>query len=118
MAIQSPNFPNDYPDYENVSWNISVPAGMRILITFRNFSLEYASSCGYDKLEIIEGSKSTNYCGSALPPDYISERSSLVIRFVSDRSRTYSGFYLLYRGMERRGKRDLKSFCLVSVVYN
>jgi len=37
--ITSPNYPNNYDNHTNCTWNITVPEGFRVLLHFRNFTL-------------------------------------------------------------------------------
>ena len=67
-AIKSPNFPNDYPNNKDQvsfrkpesiftlflikEWDLSVPAGSKIQLTFNSFDLEEDASCGYDYAQV------------------------------------------------------------------
>ena len=52
-ALQSPNYPNIYPNNKDCTWTISVPNGQQIKLNVTDFSMEgYSRSCLYDYLEI------------------------------------------------------------------
>jgi len=51
--FSTPNFPSNYPDNTQCSWNISIPAGYKIYLTFLEFELEECgSSCTCDYVEV------------------------------------------------------------------
>jgi hypothetical protein len=61
-VIESPNFPSDYPDGLDCTWNITAPRGNKINATFSHFELEdnfwfwrwrkNSRSCAYDYIEV------------------------------------------------------------------
>lgn len=55
-VIESPNFPNNYPPNIKCLWNIVVPMGNKINISFSHFDLEnskkYNNSCYTDYVEV------------------------------------------------------------------
>lgn len=62
-VIESPNFPNDYPNNLDCSWTIVVSRGNRIRVQFSHFFLENDNQfhndtnehiCKYDFLELVE----------------------------------------------------------------
>ena len=93
---------------------------------FDQFELESHDNCVYDYLELREGSSSDSpligrwelsktlnlvffvarYCGTDLPPDYVSNSNQLHVTFRSDYSVSHSGF------------RFLISFFLIILVSN
>ncbi|XP_046744297.1 cubilin [Diprion similis] len=103
-VIESPNFPNNYPNHENCNWVIEAPKGNKLNITFSHFELEENydhSQCQYDYLTIKEGVDNTpnrligTYCGSIHPPSKIvSTQSQVFLQFISDGSAPYNGFRL------------------------
>ena len=79
-----------------------------IKLDFLHFDLESETYCYYDSMKIYDGnsSKATQigrtygYCGKRAPPTLTiaSTGNSLLIVFVSDGSRSKSGFNAAYRG--------------------
>jgi len=61
-VIESPNFPSDYPDGMDCTWNITAPKGNKINVTFSHFELEdnfwlrrwrkTLRDCTYDYVEV------------------------------------------------------------------
>lgn len=108
--IQSPNHPEMYPNDLHCEWNITVPKGFRINITFTIFDLESFYMCEYDWISLRSGNATLGkFCGSmfpkpnwkhkALPSKYsISPTNECILTFHSDYSNEehYSGFIAHY----------------------
>lgn len=86
-VIESPNFPEDYPDNMNCAWTIKVSKGHRINLQFSHFELEYQDdldnerNCKYDYLEIRnlnESSDKERFCNNA-PGIRISTSNTITI---------------------------------------
>lgn len=56
--VQSPNFPEPYPREAQLRWNISVPEGFRIQLSFSHFDLEPSYLCEYDSVKVRCGATS------------------------------------------------------------
>ena len=39
--LQSPNYPNIYPDDQDCTWTITVPIGFSVLLNFETFDVRY-----------------------------------------------------------------------------
>ena len=101
--LESPNFPNNYPDGNTAQWNISVPAGHLVTLTFTNFTLEpwragSVSPC-YDYVEVSYPGYSEQFCGSSIPGPFTSTDNTMMVKFFSDDSLNYSGFRAMWGGM-------------------
>ena len=108
--IQSPKHPEMYPNDLHCEWNITVPKGFRINITFTIFDLESFYICEYDWISLRSGNATLGkFCGSmfpkpnwkhkALPSKYsISPTNECILTFHSDYSNEehYSGFIAHY----------------------
>lgn len=106
-AIESPNFPNNYPSNFNCEWMIEGLRGSQIYVEFTHFDLEasseYLSSpdertvrCNYDYVEIVQYEKnetvgSEKYCNKK-PDPFTSSGNSILVRFASDSSTQATGF--------------------------
>ncbi|XP_070564553.1 cubilin-like [Ptychodera flava] len=95
--IASPNFPNNYPNHIDCTWIIEVNTSRSVQIEFLNFETEG----GYDWLYIGEGddpseNEEHRFSGSELPPIIISEDNIVWLRFTTDYSVNYQGWFLLY----------------------
>lgn len=55
-SIESPNFPNEYPQNQNCTWDIVVSSGNKINISFSDFDMELSSNnsetCTFDWVEV------------------------------------------------------------------
>ena len=107
--IASPNFPNNYPQYSRCAWNITVPSGYFIKLTFLHFQLEphQSSPCYYDapgaRVTITNVATNNNYhpfmlCGQSLPHPVYSVGNSVQVIFTS-LSKQYTGFDATYRAV-------------------
>ena len=107
--IASPNFPNNYPQYSRCAWNITVPSGYIIKLSFLYFQLEpgrYSSCYGNApgaRVTITNVASDNNYdpfmlCGHSLPHPVYSVGNSIQVIFTSLRNQ-YSGFNATYRAI-------------------
>ncbi|KAL8573023.1 hypothetical protein ACOMHN_010453 [Nucella lapillus] len=99
-VITSPGYPDNYPNTRNCTWIINAPANRQIRLNITTFRLE---SCPYDYLEIRNGGLSTSplvgrFCGTTITSPLVSHSNTMWLRFVSDNSRPYSGFRIVYDG--------------------
>lgn len=100
--ITSPNYPQNYPQNIDCIWVITVPNGEAVQIDFEDqFYIEPTASCGYDYLELRDGSTSSSdlisrLCGSTQPSTQHSTGSSMLLRFRTDMSVTHKGFKAKY----------------------
>ena len=107
--LTSTNFPNDFPKIPNCAWNITVPVGQIIRLTFHNFTLEpdektdCTGSLGGARLLITnvasdDGAQEFKLCGQEIPNPVYS-----VGNFVQVSLRTlnnaFSGFNLTYEAI-------------------
>ena len=84
-VITSPSYPNDYPNNADCIYTISLPSGTVISLTTEMFDIEDDSECGYDSLEIRDGSSEDSqsigkFCGTNMPTSLQSTQSNLWIR--------------------------------------
>ena len=98
--IQSPNYPNNYPNARDCTAVVQFAQGQRVFVEFLAFNLEPHNRCVYDWLEIRDGNNagadllSTRLCGEQLFAPITSTGNTLHIQFHTDHSRTKSGFQL------------------------
>ncbi|XP_078369293.1 cubilin-like [Oculina patagonica] len=106
----SPNFPNNFPANSNCTWNITVPTGRIIKVTFLNFTLEpnQNSGCiGEAELARVfitnvasdDGAQDFKICGQDLPAPVYSVGNSILVRLRS-LSNVYSGFNASYEAID------------------
>ncbi|XP_073243695.1 CUB and peptidase domain-containing protein 2-like [Porites lutea] len=63
-TLTSPGFPRKYPNNVHCVYNVSIPSGKALKISFSTLELE----CGYDYLRIVDDNNRAlgTYCGSEL----------------------------------------------------
>ncbi|CAL8351935.1 unnamed protein product [Lota lota] len=97
----SPNFPNYYPPNTVCEWNIEVPSGMWISLTFNKFLLfepgqENSNECPKDYVAV----NSKKLCGEKVGEVVETVSSNVAkISFVSDRSYVDRGFDVSYKAI-------------------
>lgn len=101
-VIESPNFPDSYPENQNCLWDIKGGRKNKIMLSFSHLNLENDNSlsCDYDYVEIIdmeneEVLKQKRIC----TPQYETmktEGNRVRLKFVSDYSQNNGGFRVEY----------------------
>ncbi|XP_071359853.1 ovochymase-2 [Trachinotus anak] len=102
-VIKSQNWPMNYKANTECMWNIALPLGKKITLTFTHFDLEakdiLTSKC-YDNVMVYDINSVTNaliqkhgpFCGTKLPQTIQSKGNRLVIRFHTDLFTEAKGF--------------------------
>ncbi|XP_070539299.1 bone morphogenetic protein 1 homolog isoform X2 [Ptychodera flava] len=91
-TLESPGFPNNYPNKVDCVWKIT---GKTIKLEFDVFDLENQENCRFDFLDISDGSDNSigRFCGVNTPPQILtSSTGELWITFQSDASVQGQGF--------------------------
>lgn len=105
--IRSPNYPKPYPNNNISSWDIIVPKGYVVKLTFRYFDLEPSETCFYDYVKIRADKKSLGrYCGQLGSTtgnhpgrkEFVSKGNRMHLSFHSDFSNEDNGVVVPYRG--------------------
>ncbi|NWW55687.1 C1R protein, partial [Ifrita kowaldi] len=105
--IRSPGYPKPYPNNNISSWNIQVPKGFVVKLTFKYFDLEPSESCFYDYVKIKADKKDLGrYCGrlgstTGNHPgrkEFVSKGNKMHLAFHSDFSNEDNGTVIPYRG--------------------
>nr|XP_014121870.1 complement C1r subcomponent isoform X1 [Zonotrichia albicollis] len=105
--IRSPNYPKPYPNDNTRSWDIQVPKGYVVKLTFKYFDLEPSESCFYDYVKIKADKKDLGrYCGrlgstTGNHPgrkEFVSKGRKMHLQFHSDFSNEDNGTVIPYRG--------------------
>ncbi|TGZ60201.1 hypothetical protein CRM22_008660 [Opisthorchis felineus] len=96
-TLTSPNYPEFYRSSKECIWQIVVPAGYSVALSFHSFQLEKHDTCVYDYLEIRDGPSESSpllkkLCGSQLPNPIKSTNNIMFVKFVSDSSVEKQGF--------------------------
>ncbi|XP_078694621.1 bone morphogenetic protein 1 homolog isoform X2 [Branchiostoma floridae x Branchiostoma belcheri] len=99
--LQSPGFPDHYPNRVDCVWRIVNRRGRHVRLRFRAFEVENQEDCTFDYLAIMETSRQSHrligrFCGSKLPPTIVtSEGDELWVKFQSDGTVQRRGFSAL-----------------------
>ena len=104
--FSTPKFPSNYPQYSRCTWNITVPSGYIIKLSFFYFRLEpnQYSPCYYDapgaRVTVTNVASDDGYqpfmlCGQSLPHPVYSVGNSVQVIFTSLNSQ-YPGFNATY----------------------
>uniref|UniRef100_A0A3B4YSD3 Zgc:154142 n=1 Tax=Seriola lalandi dorsalis TaxID=1841481 RepID=A0A3B4YSD3_SERLL len=92
-VIKSQNWPMNYKANTECMWNIALPLGKKITLTFTHFDLEakdiLASKC-YDNIMVYD--INSPFCGTKLPRTIQSKGNRLLIRFHTDLFTEAKGF--------------------------
>jgi len=89
-----------YDNNQDCAWHVVVPAGTFINVVFHSFSIEYHSTCSYDRLAIYDAENESGplrevLCGSTTPSEFQSITNHLLFRFTTDYSVTSGGFEII-----------------------
>ncbi|XP_078352256.1 mucin-like protein, partial [Oculina patagonica] len=109
-VFSSPNFPNNFLANSNCTWNITVPSGLIIKVSFFNFTLEpnQNTACigeqpgarvSITNVASDNGREDFQLCGQNLPSPVYSEGNSIQVRLAS-LSNVYSGFNASYEAID------------------
>eukprot|EP00057_Strongylocentrotus_purpuratus_P011156 XP_011665630.1 PREDICTED: uncharacterized protein LOC100893142 isoform X2 [Strongylocentrotus purpuratus] len=100
VNVSSPNYPNNYNNFENIFWHVQGHVGYVLVIRFGRVAME--SCCDYVRLhvgssDIFEESTQIfnltgNLSGNSLPDDYRSVYPNMWLHFHTDGSATDQGF--------------------------
>merc|ERR1712080_415034 len=98
-TVQSENYPSNYNNKLDKTYNIEVASGKKIKISFDDLDIEYDGSCSYDYVMVKDSGGVTlvgKTCGTTKPGDVTSSTNKVVVIFHSDYSVTNKGFKLTW----------------------
>ena len=96
--FSSPNFPNHFPQYSRCVWNITVPSGYIIKVSFHHFGLgtyPYRARVTITNVGSDDGRNPFQLYGQSLPYPVYSVGNSIQVIFTSLTSQS-SGFNASY----------------------
>ncbi|XP_070690977.1 ovochymase [Pempheris klunzingeri] len=68
--VQSPQYPLPYPPNMQEQWDLTVPEGYQIRLTFTHLDIEASAGCHYDALTVLDDKKVLGiFCGNELSTD-------------------------------------------------
>ena len=92
-------------------WNLTAPSDYIIRLRFKEFDVEHEKLCGYDKVDIRDGSNNTHrLCGlkssdsSSENLEYVSIGNRISIQFRTDLTTNRKGFIAEYWRSRKTGK--------------
>ncbi|XP_056619238.1 discoidin, CUB and LCCL domain-containing protein 1 [Triplophysa dalaica] len=100
-TLASRNFPGTYPNHTQCEWNLRVPVGRTLLLTFGDFDLEWSQDCVAGSLTITDSSGSTRVgplCGklAASKRNVSVSTNEVTVHFISGAHRSGRGFVMSY----------------------
>ena len=122
--ISSPNFPNNYDANRICTWNITVPHGKIIKLTFLNFTLvagendDCAGAAANSARVFItnvasHGGKPNDFkiCGQKLPHPVYSEGNVIQVRFESRTGLVNKGFNATFQAIDGDSRKSFFFRC-------
>ncbi|XP_077999221.1 uncharacterized protein LOC144452083 [Glandiceps talaboti] len=86
-----------YPNKIQCTWEIVVPIGKVVTLSFEDLDIEVESTCSYDRITINDMFRKYEFCGQDIPPDVVSIGNHVTVEFVSDKSIRARGFSVTYQ---------------------
>ena len=94
-------------------WLLTAQSGHVIFLRFKSFDVENERNCGYDNVEIYDGSNSNSpklgrICGSesqVFPRSFMSSGNRMFIQFQTDLTIQKKGFVAEYWRLRKRNRR-------------
>ncbi|KAK2164215.1 hypothetical protein NP493_1426g00021 [Ridgeia piscesae] len=81
----------------------------RVHLHFLSFEVEYnKKGCYYDYLNVYDGDtisapRLAKLCGDKRPEDILSSNNSLLLVFITDKTKTFGGFVIVYKEIHTPG---------------
>ena len=103
--VTSPNYPLSYPDHLNCQLRIQAPEGNVISLFPYSIDTEiFRTGACIDKIKLYDGAdpitsgrlSNQTFCGTTLPPSFVSSTKDFVLTFTSDYGTTHPGFAFTY----------------------
>ncbi|XP_046877390.1 adhesion G-protein coupled receptor G6 isoform X1 [Hypomesus transpacificus] len=94
----SPCYPQEYPKSQACKWTLQAPSGFILQLTFRDFELEEALGCIYDRVIVSTGNADVKFCGLTANGLTLNSTGNVMeVSFNSDFSVQKRGFSVSYR---------------------
>ena len=96
-VIQSPDYPENYPEDVLCQWVIKLSPQYRIRLEFMHLQVEKSTSCQYDFVLVMDGPPTSpttlgRFCGNSSKTVVDSKSNEMTVLFKSDMSMTEKGF--------------------------
>ena len=92
QEIQSPFYPNTYPNKRQCKWVFHADEFQRITIRFSDLAVEYHESCDFDRVTVQTGESVRTFCGNEKPFAMTSFGNRMVVEFRTDGDGDFKGF--------------------------
>ncbi|XP_057290018.1 blastula protease 10-like [Hydractinia symbiolongicarpus] len=102
-TIESPNYPNQYPENLTCTWVITGGPDKKIQINVEDLDIDAQihETCSSEYLRIIVDRTPNDFCGTTKPAAFNTSSDEVTIKFVSDsKNSTKKGFRLSYAILE------------------
>ncbi|XP_078621462.1 procollagen C-endopeptidase enhancer 2-like [Branchiostoma floridae x Branchiostoma japonicum] len=119
-VITSPDYPAPYPADTDCTWNITVPRGQVVLLTFDRIDLnpfpDAPEKCYLHKIEVYNGTDEAEnlmgrFCGQTPPPALMSGGDVMIVKFLLNRwprnDELFTGFSASFKAV----RPELNSGC-------
>lgn len=112
--VSHPSYGDDnYKSSHYCLWLLTARSGHVIFLRFKSFDVEHERNCGYDYVEIYDGSNSTSpklgkICGSesqVFPRLFMSSGNRMFIQFRTDLTNQKKGFVAEYSRSRKKNRR-------------
>ena len=96
-VMQSPQYPENYPENVMCQWVIELPPQYKITLEFTDFQLEKSTSCQYDFVLVMSGLPTSptalgKFCGNESNNLVASNSNVMTVLFKSDSTKSKKGF--------------------------
>jgi len=110
-VIESPNFPENYPNSKDERWDLKVADGSSIELKFFEFAIENDASCSYDYVEVLDSDNSQmlKKCGTTSPGTVTSKGNTMTVKFHSDGTVVDKGFKATWKQVDASASGVIKS---------
>jgi len=99
-TISSPNYPSNYSDYSTEFYDIIVPAGSTIELTFIEVDIENSTECNFDYVEVLNNDEQQlgKFCGQNKPSSPLKSTGNMMyVLFISDSNINHKGFQATWK---------------------
>merc|ERR1719244_10126 len=112
-TIKSSNYPENYPNKQDVEYTLETEQGSHIELIFNVFSLEDSirGKCSHDYVKVVDsnGTDLATLCGENRPAPFKSRGNNMTIIFYSDASVNRRGFEATWKAIKNPSSGEFKS---------
>lgn len=105
-SFTSPMYPNEYRNNTICTWDVNVPRGLKVVLTFAVLDIGSKSTCNYDYNIVSiydvtpDGMEdfATSYCGGDDPAPFIATSNRLIVKYASSVNNIGTGWRAVFEG--------------------